>query len=310
MLGHTYPPYRQRRSFKKYYYALFALLTVVLYRSGTFSKAQHGDVEEPPQQIAPRGSETLEDDRNSRPDSPRVMDAFGHHMHPLPKVVEDSDNHYALASPHATPAVNIPPFQQKDTAKVPGNLHAEDSTDENDVDDIDTIRGHSADRMEDSGKLTHPDDGAETDGEHSDFGASGQILLDQSNKVDELLKADHPSKDDHSEATDVDTEPDEPAETSDDISQFPIHALKEMTPFSETYVFPSWDECQTVKDKADDLPDMIHVPFEQAVADVVLEGWEDEWIAKARYTGPKLEEPKIDFVYNCMCLMRFTLHTN
>jgi hypothetical protein len=29
---------------------------------------------------------------------------------------------------------------------------------------------------------------------------------------------------------------------------------------------------------------------------------EDDWVSKARYTGPKLKEPKLDFVYNCMCI--------
>ncbi|KAF2729814.1 hypothetical protein EJ04DRAFT_446479 [Polyplosphaeria fusca] len=71
-----------------------------------------------------------------------------------------------------------------------------------------------------------------------------------------------------------------------------------MTPWSENYKFPTWDDCEAVKDKADILPDMIHVPFEEAVQDVILEGWEDDWVAKALYTGPRLEEPKIDFVYN------------
>jgi hypothetical protein len=66
------------------------------------------------------------------------------------------------------------------------------------------------------------------------------------------------------------------------------------------YRFPSQDECQSLKDKADTLSDMLVVTFEDAIQDMVLEGWEDDWISKARYTGPKLNEPKIDFVYNCM----------
>ncbi|KAG9377616.1 hypothetical protein A1F94_012019 [Pyrenophora tritici-repentis] len=43
---------------------------------------------------------------------------------------------------------------------------------------------------------------------------------------------------------------------------------------------------------------MIVVSIEESVQDVVLEGWEDTWVAKARYQGPHLPEPKIDFVYN------------
>ncbi|KAF2202346.1 hypothetical protein GQ43DRAFT_369365 [Delitschia confertaspora ATCC 74209] len=66
----------------------------------------------------------------------------------------------------------------------------------------------------------------------------------------------------------------------------------------EKYEFPTFDECESVKDKADTMPDILHVPFEDAVKNVKLQGWEDEWISKAKYIGPKLEEPRIDFVYN------------
>jgi hypothetical protein len=55
-------------------------------------------------------------------------------------------------------------------------------------------------------------------------------------------------------------------------------------------------------DMVDNLPDLIHVPFEQAVADVRLTGWEDQWFSQATYDVSKwgkLEEPKIDFVYLC-----------
>jgi hypothetical protein len=73
----------------------------------------------------------------------------------------------------------------------------------------------------------------------------------------------------------------------------------------DNYRFPSQDECESLKEKADVLSDMLMIPFEDVVRDMALEGWEDEWISKARYTGPRLNEPKIDFVYNCMytCMM-------
>ncbi|KAI0378705.1 hypothetical protein F5Y04DRAFT_272414 [Hypomontagnella monticulosa] len=48
------------------------------------------------------------------------------------------------------------------------------------------------------------------------------------------------------------------------------------------------------------LPDVIRIPFEEAVQDVALEGWEDEWFSSGHFDakyGP-LAEPKIDFVYN------------
>ncbi|KAI5860616.1 hypothetical protein GGS23DRAFT_606865 [Durotheca rogersii] len=49
------------------------------------------------------------------------------------------------------------------------------------------------------------------------------------------------------------------------------------------------------------LPDVIRIPFEEAVQDVKLEGWEDEWFSTGHYNVEKygpLAEPKIDFVYN------------
>jgi hypothetical protein len=301
MLGHTHSSYRQRRSFKKYYYTVFAILTFFLFRSVAFSKAREVAVEDTVQRNTPHGLETLPGARDEQPIRPRVADGSGHHAHPQLNKVGDIDNRYAPRMPLAAPDVNDPANQQKDSAKIAGLSHNQQDTEEHDIDDIDTIRGHSADSVEQSAKLTHPDDDVEADGEHADFGSDEQVRLGQSEKVEELLKADHPSKQTHAESADVDTETDDVVtETADDAMKFPIQPLKHMTPWSEDYTFPSWDECQTVKEKADNLPDMIHVPFEQAVEDVLLEGWEDEWIAKARYAGPKLQEPRIDFVYNCM----------
>jgi hypothetical protein len=82
----------------------------------------------------------------------------------------------------------------------------------------------------------------------------------------------------------------------------PVPALEQMTPWSRDYKFPTHRECEDVREKADALPDMIFVPFEDAITDINLSGWEDLWVSKARYTGPKLTEPMIDFVYNCMWL--------
>ena len=50
------------------------------------------------------------------------------------------------------------------------------------------------------------------------------------------------------------------------------------------------------------LPEVVRIPFAQAVSDVVLHGWEDEWFSAATFNYEKfgpLSEPKIDFVYNC-----------
>lgn len=58
----------------------------------------------------------------------------------------------------------------------------------------------------------------------------------------------------------------------------------------------------SLEEKADSLPEVVHIPFEDAVKDEVLHGWEDDWVAHASYDSKKwgkLEEPKIDFVYLC-----------
>lgn len=55
-------------------------------------------------------------------------------------------------------------------------------------------------------------------------------------------------------------------------------------------------------ERAQLLPEFIHIPFEDAVADETLEGWEDDWWSEVNYDAEKwgnMEEPKIDFVYLC-----------
>ncbi|KAI0834487.1 hypothetical protein F5Y06DRAFT_289777 [Hypoxylon sp. FL0890] len=49
------------------------------------------------------------------------------------------------------------------------------------------------------------------------------------------------------------------------------------------------------------LPDVIRISFEEAVQDMKLDGWEDEWFSSGNFNVDKhgpLAEPKIDFVYN------------
>jgi hypothetical protein len=81
--------------------------------------------------------------------------------------------------------------------------------------------------------------------------------------------------------------------------QLPIEVLHSMATWSEDYRFPAREECDAVQEKADTLPDMVFIPFEDTVTDIELAGWEDLWISKARYIGPQLAEPRIDFLYNC-----------
>lgn len=81
----------------------------------------------------------------------------------------------------------------------------------------------------------------------------------------------------------------------------PRHLEKEQHPLLHDAVQYD-DDTQSVEDHIQDLPDVLRIPFEQAVRDVVLHGWEDEWLSSANFDPNKygsLEEPKLDFVYNC-----------
>lgn len=58
----------------------------------------------------------------------------------------------------------------------------------------------------------------------------------------------------------------------------------------------------SAEDRIKGLPEVIRIPFEEAVRDVSLKGWEDQWFSSATFDSDLhglLEEPKIDFVYNC-----------
>jgi hypothetical protein len=79
---------------------------------------------------------------------------------------------------------------------------------------------------------------------------------------------------------------------------------KEKTSKSSTLrtTYPEYSEFADLSSIADTLPDVIHISFEDATADVTLTGWEDEWFSKAEYNAKKwgtLSEPKIDFIYSC-----------
>jgi len=69
-----------------------------------------------------------------------------------------------------------------------------------------------------------------------------------------------------------------------------------------TYVFPDTSNFERLNRLADELPDFVHIPLHMAVGDEVLEGWEEDWFARADYDATKhgrVREPKIDFVYTC-----------
>jgi hypothetical protein len=56
----------------------------------------------------------------------------------------------------------------------------------------------------------------------------------------------------------------------------------------------------SLEEKGEALPEILHIPLEDAVSEQKLTGWEDDWVAHASFDVKKwgsLEEPKIDFVY-------------
>ena len=79
------------------------------------------------------------------------------------------------------------------------------------------------------------------------------------------------------------------------------HVAVSLSPYSGHAAFPEYSRFVKINDDADFLPQLIHIPFEDAVEDVILEGWEDEWFADGVYNMEmgNLPEPKIDFVYTC-----------
>jgi len=79
--------------------------------------------------------------------------------------------------------------------------------------------------------------------------------------------------------------------------------------------FPPYAEYALLDEKAEALPDIVHIPFDVSTLDVVLEGWEDEWFADANLNiekWGKIKEPKIDFVYTCKNpeILSIDIHTD
>ncbi|KAI9761305.1 MAG: hypothetical protein M4579_001095 [Chaenotheca gracillima] len=91
----------------------------------------------------------------------------------------------------------------------------------------------------------------------------------------------------------------------DELEQMPLTAMQQKPLRGKALArdqkaFPTYEEFVELNDKAEFLPDIIHIPFEEAVSEETLEGWEDEWLADGVFDPQKwgrLKEPKIDFVY-------------
>jgi hypothetical protein len=74
----------------------------------------------------------------------------------------------------------------------------------------------------------------------------------------------------------------------------------ELAPKHDPQKFPPYTEYAALNEKAQVLPDIVHIPFEESTSDIDLEGWEDEWFAEAKLDALRwgnITEPKIDFVY-------------
>lgn len=75
-------------------------------------------------------------------------------------------------------------------------------------------------------------------------------------------------------------------------------------PVRETFIEAEPIDHLSLEEKGYSLPEIVFIPFEDAVKDEVLHGWEDHWVAHGSYDAKKwgnLVEPKIDFVYLCKC---------
>lgn len=70
----------------------------------------------------------------------------------------------------------------------------------------------------------------------------------------------------------------------------------------DTAAFPAFSKYAATVERAQSLPDLVYIPFEDAIRDDVLAGWEAEWVMNGTYDIEKwglLPEPRIDFVYTC-----------
>ncbi|KAJ1337351.1 3-O-alpha-D-mannopyranosyl-alpha-D-mannopyranose xylosylphosphotransferase [Microdochium nivale] len=75
---------------------------------------------------------------------------------------------------------------------------------------------------------------------------------------------------------------------------------KSWNPDGSLYEFPPHEGWMELDARAETMPDLVHVPFEDAVAGETLDGWEDEWFGNATYsnaTWGTLPEPRVDFIY-------------
>lgn len=278
MIGRSNVLYRSRRSFRRYIWALIIFFVFCLWNSGavTWSELANSEADLDPLTSNPL-PETVE--AIIEAESPRAGRINVRHSHPnLERIWNAEVPHLVLSSRPDTRSRNIHNYNAGSSGGGGSTLNTDDDAENHDSDGIEKIEEHRNDAgVEHVSKLNHPDDDDAAESE------SGDIT---SNENAQIPLMDTKAKDDASDLAEPQNQP-------------PVETLETQTPLSEHYDFPSWDQCEELKEKAEGLPDLYHVPFEVSVKDVALEGWEDEWISKAHYSGPKLDEPRIDFVYTC-----------
>ncbi|EMD67430.1 hypothetical protein GGP41_007328 [Bipolaris sorokiniana] len=280
MIGRSNALYRSRRSFRRYIWALIIVFVFCLWNSSTVTwrKSANSEADLEPSTSNP-SPETVE--AIIEAESPRAGRINVRHSHSNLERIWNAEAPHIVLSPHSdTQPRTIHNHNVGSSVGGGSMLTTDDDTENHDLDGIEKIEEHRNEGgIEHATKLSHPDDDGNAGFESGDIASNenAQIPI-----IDAKAKDD---ADDLAQSQDINE------------SQAPVEKLETQTPWSEHYEFPSWDQCEELKEKAEGLPDLYHVPFEVSVKDVVLEGWEDEWISKARYSGPKLDEPRIDFVY-------------
>ena len=106
----------------------------------------------------------------------------------------------------------------------------------------------------------------------------------------------------------------EPSPVSTTALQEEPKVEEKLFPVGEfTKAFPNPLNVVELLTQASSLPEIIHVPFEAAVAEDTLEGWEDEWVANVNYDVKRwgtFKEPKIDFIYLCKMIKAHVMITS
>jgi hypothetical protein len=290
----SFSSYRKRRSFRKLCCALFVIVAVFIWHSRIpRSKSKRTLLEE--------GFEQQKLDPKPRPPDVDIEDfgllRNGHHHPSRPFAI-------ATPTPHtpATDPVN-PGYR---VISTPRSMSEYDNDEhEQLIDSINTDIYPVEEELAFEVKLLHQIDHTEL-AHRVDHQTSSRQIQIPTKEVTEQKRSSEPS---HSSEEIMEGMAMNEIGVEDSVGQSiytqeSIEDFHEGSPGSEHYRFPTQEECESIKQKVELMPDFTHVPFEESVQNIVLEGWEDEWVTKARYSGPHLDEPKIDIVYNCELIFR------